>query len=224
MRKFIFTIFFIAAISAGVYFSFVVAQPNYAMTAIWLTFSLFMFALGWPEVAESISFLGSNIKLREVKNAINELKQLAEVNSKTLLELIQCSNRWGGYTDDERMKTFFEIEKLLKNLDFNEDEIKRIQGRWHYWVEGDYIRGLMHNSNINHPEILPAKHSEWHQKRKEISEKIDHIQPNELRTIFEELGGYTDKVKQVIDDLEYYKRHKKHRDVQKWNQRNEWFI
>lgn len=223
MRKVIFTLLFLASIAAGVYFSFLVTEPNYGMTATWLTFSLFMFALGWPEVAESISFLGSNIKLREVKNAINELRQLAEVNSKAILELIQGSNRWDGFTDDEKLSTYNSIEKMLNNLGFDNAEIEEIQSRWHYWVGIDYVHALMHNANINHPEIPAARHNEWHKKRNEIYAKLDEIQPDDLRKTFQDLDGHTDKVKAAIDDLEYYKKHKKHKDPNRWKQREDWF-
>ena len=81
----------------------------------------------------------------------------------------------------------------------------------------------MHNSNINHPEIPTARHAEWHVKRNEIYEKIENIQPKELREAFQSLDGYTDKVKTAIDDLEYYKKYKKHRVVTRWKQQENWF-
>lgn len=223
MRKAFFTLLFLASLTAGAYFSFGITEPNYAMTGVWLTFSLFMFALGWPEVAESISFLGNNIKLREVKDAINELKLLAEVFSRATLELIQGEGRWGGFADDEKDRTYEDIEKMLKGFGFQRDEILSIQSRWHYWVEKDYVHALMHNSNINHPEIPTARHAEWHVKRNEIYEKIENIQPKELREAFQSLDGYTDNVKTAIDDFEYYKTHKKHRDLTRWKQQKNWF-
>jgi len=223
MRKFLFTLLFLASLAAGAYFSFFVTVPNYAMTGVWLTFSLFMFALGWPEVAESISFLGNNIKLREVKDAINELKLLAEVFSRATLELIQGGGRWGGFADDEKGRTYEDIEKMLNGFGFKKDEILSIQSRWHYWVEKDHVHALMHNSNINHPEIPTARHAEWHVKRNEIYAKIESIQPNELKEVFQSLDGYTDKVKIAIEDLEYYKKNKKHRDITRWKQHENWF-
>lgn len=224
MRKTIFTLLFLASVSAGVYFSFFVTEPNYAMTAIWLTFSLFMFALGWPEVAESISFLGSNIKLREVKNAINELKLLAEVFSKSTLELIQGGSRWGGFPEDDKWQTYESIEKMLNGFGFKKAEIQEIQSRWHYWAEGDYVRAIIWPSSQIYHNAVPTESSEiWHQKLSYISGKVDSITPEELRTIFKEVGGYTDEVKSVIDDFEYYRKHKKHHDLEKWKTHEEWF-
>jgi hypothetical protein len=81
----------------------------------------------------------------------------------------------------------------------------------------------MHNASINHPEIPKERHAEWHAKRDDIYAKIDEIQPDELRKIFEDLNRYTDKVKAAIDDLEYYKKHKKHKDIERWKKHKEWF-
>jgi hypothetical protein len=221
-RRILFSLASLASVSAAVYFSFVVAEPNYGMTGIWLTFSLFTFAFGWPEIAESISFLGNNIKLREVKNAINELKQLAEVNVAALLEIIQTQMRFGGVPEDKKEEVFQQTTVLLKNLGFDKNEIEGIQSRWHFWVEGDYVRALIHN-NINHPEIPKERHEEWHAKRKELQEKTNDLTPDELRDVFKIFDGDTETVKQVIDDLEYYKKHKKHKDIERWKKHEEWF-
>lgn len=222
MRKIIFSIISIASIAAAIYFSFV-SNPNYGMTGIWLTFSLFSFAFGWPEIAESISFLGNNIKLREVKSAINELKQLAEVNSKIILELIQCSNRFGGFKEDERISTYNTIEKMLTNLNFTQDEIRHIQSPWHYWIERDYVDAIIISNNATHPEIPKEKHNEWIKKRGELKKIIHSITPDELCKIFQDFDAYTSKVKEAINDFEYYKKHKKHRDLDKWENRDKWF-
>jgi hypothetical protein len=148
-----------------VYFSFWVIEPNYAMTGIWLTFSLFTFLFGWPERIESISFLGNNIKLREMENAtreaksitndakytINELKQLAAISSSVILESIQSSGRWGGYTEEKRLESFNTIHKMLKSFGFTCQEIETIESPWHNWNEIDYINGILNMGNVYHP-------------------------------------------------------------------------
>jgi hypothetical protein len=120
MRKFLFGIISFLSLCASIYFSFFIQESSSAMTGLWLTFSLFTFAFGWPDVAESISFLGSNIKLREVRNTICELRQLAEVNSRVLLELMQCSNRAGGISEDEKIDEKKDNEDYVKNVDIED--------------------------------------------------------------------------------------------------------
>ena len=112
---------------------------------------------------------------------------------------------------------------MLIKLDFSLKEIRKIQSRWHYWVEGDYIRGLINNSNINHPEIPIENHEAWYVKRKELQENIDTLQPDDLRRAFNELGGYSEKVDSIINDQVYYKNHKVHRDREKWKMQGYWF-
>lgn len=221
-RRIIFSLFAAASLYAGIHFSFVVTEPSYAMTGVWLTFSLFVFALGWPELAESISFLGSSIKLREVKAAIDELRSLAEVNSKAILDLVQGSSRWGGIPEDEKKTWYERVETLMRELGIKEDRIKAAQSRWHYYVEIDYIHNIL-GSNINHPAIPKENLQVWYERRREITDARDLITPDQLRRVFREVDGYTQTVQTVIDDFEYYKKNLKHRDFDRWKSHANWF-
>jgi|SaaInlStandDraft_5_1057022.scaffolds.fasta_scaffold01317_13 hypothetical protein len=227
LRKIIFSLTSLLSLVAAGYFSFFMDAPHYAMTAIWLTFCLLSFAIGWPEIAESISFLGSSIKLRDVRKAINELKALADVNSRVVLELIQAKGRFRSFSADYEWKMYDSIEKMLKGLGFKPEKIENIQSRWHKWVEHDYIFSLITNSII-HSEIPEENGKEWEAVREDIKNKINKvddisIQPDELRKKFQNVNGYTKKVKTIINDLEYYKKHKKHRSLEQWKKRNNWF-
>ena len=223
LRRIIFSLVPMVSVCIAIYFSFGVPEANYAMAGVWLTFGLFTFTFGWPEVAESISFLGNKIKLREVKSTIDELKQLAELNVSALLEIIQTQIRLGGFPEGKKEEVFAKTTDLLKNLGFCKKEINRIQSRWHYWIEMDYVHCITHSSNINHPEVPDASHKKWHTKREEILTRRDSIKPNDLRGIFGDINGYTESVKTAIDDFEYYKEHKKHRNLERWEKRNDWF-
>ena len=75
LKKFIFSILSLGGFTFAIYFTFS-SKENFSMTAIWLAFSIIMLAFGWPTIVESISFAGAKIKLREVNNALSELKQL----------------------------------------------------------------------------------------------------------------------------------------------------
>ncbi len=211
-----------AAIASGLYFSFGVTEPNHAMTGIWLTFSLFVFALGWPEIADSISFFGSSIKLREVKNAINELKQLAEVNARSTLDSIMLGSRWGGMPLENQLKIYQSIQKVLENLSFSTREIEDIQKNWHYWVGGDYVRAMLFTHNP-HPAIPEDKRSEWREEIQPLQSKANDITPLQLKELFQKYNGYTDKVRSKIADYQYYIEHKSHRDLNDWEQNYEWF-
>lgn len=228
MERFIWSIFSALSFMAGCYFSFFISNPSLAV--IWLTIALFFFLFGWPEKAESISFLGSSIKLRKIKHTIDELKKLAEINSKVLLDLIKSKGRFSSPEScEEEQKTYEEIENMLKIIGFSINEVEKIQLRWHQWTERDYISNLvLPNSNINHPEIPKESKEKWDEKRNNILENIEiiseiNISPDDLKKTFEELGAYTPKVKSVIDDYDYYKKYKRHRDIEEWKKRDKWF-
>jgi len=224
MRKTIFTILSLASIAAGAYFSFGADEPSYAMTGIWLTFSLFTFSLGWPEIAESISFLGNNIKLREVKTAIDELKQLAEVFSISTLEMMQGGSRWSGLREEEKEKTYHDIEKMLKGLGFSDAEIQKIQSGWHRWVEVDYALAIiLPRSSIAHPEVPKPLQEQWHKIYGEIKETIPSLTPQKIRDLFASINCCTPKIEAALKDFEYYVIHKKHRNHLNWERRNDWF-
>lgn len=194
------------------------------MTGVWLTFSVFMLAFGWPEVAESISFLGNNIKLREVKEAINELKPLAEIFSKSVLELMQGGSRWGGVPEEEREKTYRGIERMLKSLSFTKEEIAQIQKRWHEWIEIDYVHAIiLPHSSINHPEVSEGAKKQWHSMYPALIEKGQSLSPQEIRKAFKAIECCTPKIEESVNDYEYYKKNKEHRDIERWRQREHWF-
>lgn len=224
LRRSLFSLLCCASIVAAIYFSFFPTEPNYAMTGVWLTFSVFMLAFGWPEVAESISFLGNNIKLREVKEAINELKPLAEIFSKSVLELMQGGSRWGGIPEEEKEKTYRDIERMLNSLSFTKEEIAQIQKRWHEWIELDYVQAIISpRANINHPEIPQEKQEQWHKIHAQLRKSCPNPMPEEIRKAFMNIGCYTPKIETALVDYESYKINKKHNDVERWRQRENWF-
>lgn len=223
-RRIFFSLLSICALGAGIWFSFFhVGEPNPAMTSIWLTSSLFLLVLGWPEIIESVSFLGNNIKLREMKAAVNELRQLAETNAYALLQIYQGADRMGGFTDDDQLNIYQKIEAMLNIVGFEKEEIKKIQYSWHVWIESDYVREIIGIRSTIHPAIPEEKKDIWFQKRKELINKVNSITPEELRTIFQKMSAYNAQIETAINDFEYYKIHKEHRDFNKWKQRREWF-
>jgi Txe/YoeB family toxin of Txe-Axe toxin-antitoxin module len=200
-----------------------VSSPNDSLTGIWLAFALITFVFAWPELIDSVSFLGNSIKMREVNKAIDELKLLAEVNISTLLEVIQTQMRFGGVPEEKRLEMLSETTKVLENLGFGASEITKIQSRYHYWVESDYVRAILVSSNIQHPSIDTPRMHEWQTKRDRFVERADRLAPDDLRDIFKGFDAYNEKIQSAIEDYEYYRINKKHRDLEKWKHRNDWF-
>ena len=214
MRKFIFTLIALTSFVLAVLFSF---KSIASLTGIWLTFSIFFIVLAWPEIAESISIFGNNIKLRKVEQKMNELRSLAEGNTRTLFELMQTQMRFGGVPEDEKQKIYKKLTDTLIEIGFTDNEIKDIQSRWHYWIEGDYVRRIVSpNSQINDVPVPKEKQELWYKKRQELLSKASDITPNELREVFKELDVLDTKFESLIDDFEYYKKNKEHKNLEKW--------
>lgn len=223
LRRIVFSLVSVTSIAAATYFSFFVIEPNYAMTGIWLTFSLFVFALGWPEIAKSISFLGNRLELREIETTIRELRQLAEVNISALLEILQTQMRFGGVPEEKKQEILRSTESVLKNIGFKSEEIKNIQSRYHYWVKFDYVRAIIRAHNIKHPVIPKDRETEWNKKREEIIANSESYSPDDLRKVFTDFSALTEPVKSKVDAYEYYVKNHKHRDLEEWNNHHNWF-
>ena len=215
MKKFIFSILSLGGFTFAIYFTFS-SKENFSMTAIWLAFSIIMLAFGWPAIVESISFAGAKIKLREVNNALSELKQLTKLTAMTLLNLTQGQGRWGGLNEKDKIQIFSNIREILNKFGFSKKDIIEIESKWHEWVYLDYIRKIIISNNINHPEINKKNQQKWLEKREELIQKGNAVSPDELREVFKELEAYSKKIESQINDYEYYMKYKKHKNIDIW--------
>jgi len=194
------------------------------LISAWLIISLFCFILAFPGNIKSINFLGSKMELHKAQEEISKLKLLAKANTRALFELMQTQMRFGGVPDEEKRKYYNQLTDTLKKIGFKEAEIKEIQSRWHYWVEGDYVRKIINIDSTTHPLVKSKKQKEWNKKREELKEEINKITPDELRKIF---SGFCDddntvRINTLIDDFEYYVNNKKHLNFENWNNRDKW--
>ncbi|MCO5112994.1 MAG: hypothetical protein M9899_02340 [Bdellovibrionaceae bacterium] len=206
----------------GVIYLSYIPDPSISKLLVWTFFTVFFILLANPSVIQSISFMGSKIELQRVESALDELRSLAKTVSYMILELVQTSNRWGGFNDQQQEKVYSDIQSLLTDLKIPKNEIKSIQENWHTWVEHDYV-GYLITHTITHRAVPAERMDEWQNDRETIHKNIQSITTDELRNIFEKYGKSDEQVKKIIDYLEYYKIHKKHKDIQFWNNRQNWF-
>jgi hypothetical protein len=107
-------------------FSFLLAVTfsiNYesVLAGIWLTFSLFTFMLGWPEIADSITFLGNSIKLRELKASLKDIRSVIEANTRAIFEMVQTQMRFGGVSDEQKDSIYRNLTDVLENAGFSKE-------------------------------------------------------------------------------------------------------
>ncbi len=74
-----------------------------------------------------MSFLGGKIESR-IEEKINELRLLAKINSKIVLDLLQSKGRLGQASDEYMNEVYSDIEKVLKTCGSSSDRLlKRVR-------------------------------------------------------------------------------------------------
>lgn len=217
IRKLAFAIISIFACWAAIHFSFFVNEPNYAMTAVWLTFSLFSFALGWPEVAKSITFLGSSVKTREVKAAATELKAIAKSLALVLLEGTQASGRWGGgFSFDRKQQLRKEVEASLEKSGFNPAEIEEVFSGWNRWCLFDYASAI----SCYAQKKFTATATKWENKHStdfnNLNKPDKPATANMVRDFMRDNNFLDAEIDGFVTMMAYYEEHKNHRNPADW--------
>ena len=223
IRKIILSCVSLLSLVFGAYFCFHPESPDTATATMWLTFSILSFAFGWPEVAKSIKFFGSGVDLGEVETSLKDMRSVIEADTRALLELVQTQMRFGGIPDDMKEKIYEDLASVLSDSGFSPEEVKNIQERWHFWITGDYVRGIIVVNKLSHPAIPSEKKEEWMEKREDLKSRINEITPQELIDVFKEFNGYNDEVKGLIEDFDYYKKNLSHKRPDIWENREHWF-
>lgn len=193
-----------------------VCEENFWIVFLFVFLSIFFSILALHERIKLVNILKGIIETRELKASLKDLRHVIEASTRAILELVQTQMRFGGVPYEEKEGIYNNLTKVLESAEFTPAEIAQIQTRWHYWVEGDYVRAIIAINNINHPAVPKEKVEEWHKKREDLKFQINVLQPDDLRKIFQDFGAFTDEIKSLIDDFEYYKKNKQHRDVEKW--------
>jgi hypothetical protein len=217
LRRIVFSLVSISLVAAATHFSFFIPEPSYAMTGIWLTFSLFVFALGWPEVAESITFLGNSVKTREVKEATNELKAIAKSLALVMLESTQAAGRWGGGISWERKQQLREeIEASLIKSGFDPQEINQIFYGWNRWACFDYasvISTYAQKKNATSDTKWTNEHSKKFQK---INKPDIPAKAGQVRHFMTENGFLDTELEKYISMMEFYETNGRHENSSEW--------
>jgi len=193
-----------------------VMHQNFGNAFLFIFLTTFLSILGLHDRIKLVNIFKGIIETRELRANLKDLRHVIEANTRAILELVQTQMRMGGVPYEEKEKIYNNLTKILESAGFTSSEIFDVQARWHYWVEGDYVRAIVQISTTDHSAIPEDKRTAWHTKRKELKGQINLLQPEDLRQIFREFDAYTEEIKSLIDDFEYYKKNKQHRDVENW--------
>lgn len=156
--------------------------------------------------------------VREAKDTLSELRDLASLVAANTLSLIQQSGRLGGYSDEEKDLRRIEIEDLLRKLGINQSKMDSILDEWHRFVEHDYRHYALGKGLLEKDIPLPAQ-AEWERLRGGGITRI--AQPDEIERFYLDAGILTDERREVITDYRYYIQHKRHRRPEVWARRHD---
>ncbi len=151
---------------------------------------------------ESIKITGLNnvdIQLKkEIKDSINELRELAKLNSEKILEIMQASDRYGGITTDTKESTYKDVVKILNMLKVPEEEINQILDKcWFKWVNFDFIRLIKDYTGPQACTIQMLKYDKQKYEKMLLSQEIENPEkiqgPEKIQERIEEINNQLKK-------------------------------
>ena len=160
--------------------------------------------------------------VREAKSTIKELQDLSKIMAITTLGLIKRAGRLAaGYSYGEKENIKESVLDVLQQNGISKEERERIvtESGWYNYTELDYVHHILGGSNI--PTVLPRERiADWKGLR---HRSLDNIAtPEELTQFFKQIGLLNTEVKELIEDYEYYIKHRKQRRSGVWNNRASW--
>jgi len=183
-----------------------------------LIFLFFPFSEKISKVIESIKMPGFDLKTRaEIKDSINELRILAKINAKAILQLLQTQGRFSSQEMEQKTQVIYnETLKTLEEIGIPNSEIAEIADKnWHPWVIFDYFQKIRRLINILFPDISQEINSDTFifKSIDEAKHKLDEYKNYSKDTDNQDL-------KTCVEDLDYYLNNKKHRSMERWGTLN----
>ena len=207
----------IASFCLAINFAFMDDKPVQMLAFIATGFLfLFMFFIKELGFFESINIAGLDIKLRQAKEILKELKLIAKEFSSITLENVQRELRGEDYGFKDHERIYKKINNLLKLCDLSEEEIKNLQEEnWHKWVYKNYTSIIFDSFRINtNSDFYKNFYANWSKNKpyiipdeiKKLSEKYNDLEISVDKNYYDEL----------LLDYEFYINNKIHRDNKRW--------
>lgn len=217
MKKMVFSLLSIFFMFFAICFS--IFQPNLGFACLWLSSALFAYLIGWYDL-EKLTFFGNSVQVAKLENSLQKIKDVTEVNTKILLELMQTQGRtFDSFSSSKKMNYFSELNKILNSSGFTSEEIFELTKSWHRWNRDLYVREIAYSSAMNHPSVPEDKMSDWHVAREKIfaEETPLQISPEKLKEIFDGFDIKDTKLWDLIEDYKFYFENCEHRRPEVWS-------
>lgn len=155
----------------------------------------------------------------EARNTIKEMQALAKVMARTTLSLTKRHNRLGGYSDDEENEIFKSVKDVLNRLGIPAKEQEEIFSEWYKINDFDYVYYIL----CDGAPIKGLASDQQKERMRLINSGLTNVpSPEEVENFLRNAGLLSDKNKELLEDLKYYKVHRKHRRPSEWKRRWHW--
>lgn len=222
VMKWFLTVFAIASLAAAI------AGPFFgSITAVGagiVGFAGLLIAANLDRLAEfKASKSGIEAKTREIfaraEVTIDELRSLAKTVAGLSLSLVKRTGRFGGYSDEEQNKIHDDAVAVLRRIGVSEPDLDVVLRDWHLFAEFDYPYFILGGHTSPH-ELDSAAMQDWNSLRGGGIEKIPS--PREVRDFLVKHNLLSERIRDLVDDYEYYCVNKSHRRPGVWVERTKW--
>ncbi|WP_454669548.1 hypothetical protein [Achromobacter kerstersii] len=158
--------------------------------------------------------------VRKTEGAINELQMLAAQLAALGLSLIKRQGRLGGYSVDEEQQLRTSTLEVVRRLGVADIDIRKAMSSWHAAEDFDYVQGILGNSRLPAPRDEKELIEDW--KRLRAFQFGEAPTPTDVRSFLAK-HQLLDPLRQtLVEDYEYYIRHREHRRPDVWAKHLEW--
>lgn len=198
------------------------------LQVLWAAFVAALFLLvcaNADRIAElSATRDGITAKTRDLvlrtEGAITEIQMLGAQLAAIGLSLIKRQGRMGGYAVEEEERLRASTLQVVRRLGVPEAEILDVMREWHAFEDFDYVQGILGNSRIPSPSSDSEMQSDWRALRKAPFDAP--ASPETLRAFLVKHQLLDPFREALLEDYEYYRRHRKHRRPDLWAKHELW--
>jgi hypothetical protein len=220
--KWFLTVFAIIALAAAIAGSFF---GSISATAAGLVgFTGLLITANLDRLAEfKASKSGIEAKTREIfaraEVTIDQLQLLAKTVASLSLSLVKRAGRFGGYSDKEQNRIHEDTVGVLRRIGVSQPDIDVVLHDWHLFVEFDYPYFILGGHTA--PDGLDsAAMQDWNSLRG--GGVVTIPSPKNVRDFLVKHHLHSDKMRELVDDYEYYCANKIHRRPEVWVERTNW--
>ncbi|CAH0339412.1 hypothetical protein [Rhizobium sp. CECT 9324] len=151
----------------------------------------------------------------EARATLAQLHLLAEEQSRFMLWSMQSNGRWGGMKIESQDRMRASVVSTLKTLGVTEQKIEDVVSVEYPFIDFDYASYVTRKLGNG---LNEDAHKAWNEffsseRRKGIGFQPS---PDELETFLASLDLVSDDVKQRLEDYRYFKKVRKHRRPEEW--------